>query len=87
MLIDIPLLRAFGLIVGNCSVRVSGVRGAPPPSTTKCAVFYQGGCEAQLLLNATGYATSKKWDLIEKQLRSLIPVETLNDLEILEFQR
>ncbi|KAJ5144624.1 DUF1446 domain-containing protein [Penicillium atrosanguineum] len=73
--------------VGEDRVSVSGIRGSPPPSTTKCAVFYQGGYEAQLLLNATGYGTAKKWDLLERQLRHFIPVETMNDLETLEFQR
>ncbi|KAG2412980.1 hypothetical protein HFD88_010539 [Aspergillus terreus] len=73
--------------VGKDRVRVSGVTGSPPPPTTKLAVFYQGGYEAELLLNATGYATSKKWDLIEKQLRHFIPNDVLDDLETLEFQR
>ncbi|TVY33523.1 hypothetical protein LSUB1_G008353 [Lachnellula subtilissima] len=72
---------------GEDRVRVSGIRGSPPPSTTKCAIFYQGGYEAQLLLNATGYATANKWDLLEKQLRRFIPAEVLKDLETLEFQR
>ncbi|GES58196.1 DUF1446-domain-containing protein [Aspergillus terreus] len=73
--------------VGKDRVRVSGITGSPPPPTTKLAVFYQGGYEAELLLNATGYATSKKWDLIEKQLRHFIPNDVLDDLETLEFQR
>ncbi|KAF9895324.1 hypothetical protein FE257_000228 [Aspergillus nanangensis] len=73
--------------VGTDRVRVSGITGAPPPPTTKLAVFYQGGFEAELLLNATGYGTSKKWDLIEKQLRHFIPKAVLDDLETLEFQR
>ncbi|KAL4740594.1 DUF1446 domain-containing protein [Aspergillus similis] len=73
--------------VGEDRVRISGIRGSPPPSTTKCAVFYQGGYEAQLLLNATGYGTSRKWDLLEKQLRHFIPAAVLKDLETLEFQR
>jgi len=68
-------------------VRVSGIRGSPPPPTTKCAVFYHGGYEAQLLLNATGYGTARKWDLLEKQLRHFIPAEAAKDLETLEFQR
>ncbi|KAJ5681411.1 DUF1446 domain-containing protein [Penicillium maclennaniae] len=72
---------------GEDRVSVSGIRGSPPPSTTKCAVFYQGGYEAQLLLNATGYGTSTKWDLLERQLRHFIPAETMDDLETLEFQR
>ncbi|KAL5355591.1 hypothetical protein BJX96DRAFT_184202 [Aspergillus floccosus] len=73
--------------VGKDRVRVSGITGSPPPPTTKLAVFYQGGYEAELLLNATGYATSKKWELIEKQLRHFIPNDVLDDLETFEFQR
>lgn len=68
-------------------VRVSGVRGSPPPSTTKCAVFYEGGYEAQILINATGYATSNKWDLFEKQVRHFLPSDFMKELETLEFQR
>ena len=75
------------MTVSYYSVLVYGIRGSPPPPTTKCAVFYQGGYEAQLLLNATGYATSKKWDLLEMQLRHFIPEEAMDDLETLEFQR
>ncbi|KAJ5933557.1 hypothetical protein N7454_005886 [Penicillium verhagenii] len=68
-------------------VYVSGIRGSPPPSTTKFAVFYQGGYEAQILMNATGYATTEKWDLLEKQVRHFLPDEAKNELETLEFQR
>jgi hypothetical protein len=59
------------------------------PSTlnNKLAIFYQGGYEAEILLNATGYATSKKWDLIEKQVRHFLPDSALKELETLEFQR
>ncbi|KNG80798.1 hypothetical protein ANOM_010317 [Aspergillus nomiae NRRL 13137] len=72
---------------GKDRVRVSGIRGSPPPPTTKLAVFYPGGYEAQLLYNATGYATARKWDLLEKQLRHFLPESAANDLETLEFQR
>ncbi|RAL02813.1 acyclic terpene utilization AtuA family protein [Aspergillus ibericus CBS 121593] len=68
-------------------VRVAGIRGGPPPSTTKLAVFYQGGYEAQLLFNATGFATEKKWDLLERQIRHFLPEEARQNLETLEFQR
>lgn len=74
-------------MLDTVSVYVSGIRGSPPPSTTKFAVFYQGGYEAQILLNATGYATTEKWDLLEKQIRCFLPDEAKNDLETLEFQR
>jgi hypothetical protein len=48
---------------GKDHVRVSGVKGHPPPSTTKLAVFYKGGWQCELLVNATGYATKKKFEL------------------------
>ncbi|PLB47444.1 DUF1446 domain-containing protein [Aspergillus steynii IBT 23096] len=73
--------------VGTDRVRVSGITGSPPPPTTKLAVFYHGGYEAELLLNATGYATSKKWDLLERQIRHFIPQDVQKELETLEFQR
>ncbi|KAI9368415.1 hypothetical protein BJX61DRAFT_524097 [Aspergillus egyptiacus] len=72
---------------GANRVRVSGIKGSPPPPTTKLAIFYQGGYEAEILLNATGYATSKKWDLLEKQVRRFLPESALKELETLEFQR
>ncbi|KAJ4265317.1 hypothetical protein NW762_004602 [Fusarium torreyae] len=72
---------------GNDRVRVHGIRGYPPPPTTKLAVFYQGGFEAELLLNATGYATNKKWDLLEKQFRYFLPQSIIENIETLEFQR
>jgi hypothetical protein len=55
--------------VGKNRVRVSGAKGHPPPPTTKLAIFYRGGFECQLLLNATGYATAEKWRLYETQIR------------------
>ncbi|KAI9933925.1 hypothetical protein MW887_004997 [Aspergillus wentii] len=73
--------------VGRDRVRVHGIKGSPPPETTKLAVFYPGGYEGQLLLNATGYGTAQKWDLIEKQIRHFLPEKVLDNLETLEFQR
>lgn len=69
-------------------VLVSGVKGSPPPPTTKLAVFYRGGYQAEILINATGYATSKKWDLQEAQLRGKLEEwDELRNLDVLEFQR
>jgi hypothetical protein len=67
-------------------VHVSGVRGAPPPPTTKLAVFYKGGYEMQALFNATGYAYDKKFELFAKQVRCLLGEEALKKLDVLEFQ-
>jgi hypothetical protein len=60
-------------------VRLSNIRGSPPPPTTKLAIFYNGGYEAQLLLNATGYATAEKWKLFEMQLRRGLEMKGLSD--------
>ncbi|KAF9870900.1 hypothetical protein CkaCkLH20_11572 [Colletotrichum karsti] len=68
-------------------VQVSGIRGAPPPSTTKLAVFYKGGYELQATFNATGYAYDKKFALFEKQIRFLLGEEKLKSFDILEFQQ
>lgn len=67
-------------------VRVSGIKGHPPPSTTKLAIFYKGGFQAELQLNATGYATDWKWDYQEMQIREKLQ-EWGVELDILDFQR
>lgn len=73
--------------VGKNRVRLSNVRGNPPPPTTKLAVFYHGGYEAQLLTNATGYGTGEKWKLFELQLRySLKQKGLLDKYQLLDFQ-
>jgi hypothetical protein len=69
-------------------VHVSGTQGFPPPPTTKLAVFYRGGYQAEMTINATGYATEKKYDLFEAQVKSkLKEYGALDRFQILEFQR
>lgn len=73
--------------VGKNRVKLSNVKGYPPPPTTKLAIFYQGGYEAQLLVNATGYATAEKWKLFETQLRYSLKQKGLTDkFQLLDFQ-
>ena len=73
--------------VGHDRVELSGVIGRPPPPTTKLSIFYQGGYEAQFLINASGYATTKKYKLYEKQMRYRIAEAGLTDaFDVLEFQ-
>ncbi|KAK6358325.1 hypothetical protein TWF730_007671 [Orbilia blumenaviensis] len=67
-------------------VRVSGVKGYPPPATTKLAVFYRAGYQSEILINATGYATDHKWDYQEAQVRSKLD-EWGVKLDVLDFQR
>ncbi|KAF5627065.1 DUF1446 domain protein [Fusarium sp. NRRL 52700] len=73
--------------VGRDRVRVHGVRGAPPPDTTKLALFYKGGYEMQALFNATGHNFEQKFALLEKQVRFHLGEEKLSHLDFLEFQR
>ncbi|KAF3111029.1 hypothetical protein TWF569_007754 [Orbilia oligospora] len=67
-------------------VHVSGVKGYPPPATTKLAVFYRAGYQSEFLLNATGYATDHKWDYQEAQVRSKLEDWGVK-LDVLDFQR
>ncbi|PPJ54771.1 hypothetical protein CBER1_04059 [Cercospora berteroae] len=73
--------------IGKDRVKVSGTKGHPPPSTTKLAVFYKGGWQCELLVNATGYATAKKWALFEAQVRTkLQDWNVLDKFDVLDFQ-
>ena len=68
-------------------VRISNIKGFPPPPTTKLVIFYHGGYEAQLLVNATGYGTTEKYRLHEKQLRYALDQRGLaNEFQLLDFQ-
>jgi hypothetical protein len=74
-------------LIGKDRVTVTGIKGNPPPPTTKLAIFYRGGYQSQILLNATGYATARKWELYEKQVRfALMKNGVLDKFDILEFQ-
>ncbi|TGZ79388.1 DUF1446-domain-containing protein [Ascodesmis nigricans] len=74
--------------VGKDRVRVSGVKGYPPPPTTKLAVFYHGGFQSEFVINATGYATKEKYDLVEAQVKHrLQQMEILEYFDVLDFQR
>ncbi|KAM5341975.1 hypothetical protein ACJ41O_015006 [Fusarium nematophilum] len=73
--------------VGADRVQVTGVRGQPPSPTTKLAIFFRGGYQSQLLVNATGYATAEKWTLYEAQILSgLRKLDVIDSFSALEFQ-
>lgn len=72
---------------GKDRVRVSGIKGRPPPPTTKLAIFFQGGYEAQSLANFAGYSSRRKYKLYETQIRTqLKKMDLLDSFDILEFQ-
>jgi hypothetical protein len=69
-------------------VRVWGIKGAPPPPTTKLAIFYRAGYQSEIVVNATGYGTAEKFDLWERMIRfGLKRLGLLDKFDILEFQR
>lgn len=69
-------------------VRVWGIKGAPPPPTTKLAVFYRAGYQSEIVVNATGYGTAEKFDLFERMLKfGLKRLGILDKFDVLEFQR
>jgi hypothetical protein len=72
--------------VGKDRVKLSGIKGHPPPPTTKLAIFFQGGYEAQNLANFAGYSNNRK-HLYEIQIRRhLKEMGLLDKFDILEFQ-
>ncbi|GAM88119.1 hypothetical protein ANO11243_061500 [Dothideomycetidae sp. 11243] len=74
--------------VGKDRVRVSGVRGAPPPPTTKLAITYQGGYESQVLANAAGYGVANKFALFKKQLEFFMKRNEVYDkMDVFEVQQ
>lgn len=73
--------------VGKNRVRLSNVKGYPPPPTTKLAIFYHGGYESQLLFNATGYGTKQKYELLQRQIRFGLKQNGIEDqFQLLDFQ-
>jgi hypothetical protein len=73
--------------VGKDRVRLSNIRGLPPPPTTKLAIVYHGGYESQILNNATGYATAEKWQLFEAGMRQKLKTKGVADkYQLLDFQ-
>jgi len=72
---------------GRNRVKLTGVTGSPPPPTTKMGIFYHGGYQCQLLLNATGYNTELKWKLLEKQVKYVLKEKgKLEDFDVIDFQ-
>lgn len=73
--------------VGKDRVKFSNIKGRPPPPTTKLAIFFKGGYEAQNLANFAGYASKRKYKLYETQIRRRLEQNGLTDkFDILEFQ-
>ncbi|ODV90721.1 hypothetical protein CANCADRAFT_2450 [Tortispora caseinolytica NRRL Y-17796] len=74
--------------VGPNRVSVTGVKGLPPPPTTKLAIFYDGGYELESWVYATGRNSDVKFDLMEKQVRlAFKQLGVADKIDVVEFQR
>ncbi|KAF2033053.1 DUF1446-domain-containing protein [Setomelanomma holmii] len=73
---------------GKNRIRVWGIKGAPPPPTTKLAIFYNAGYQSEIVVNATGYGTGEKFELWERMMKfGLKRLGLLDKFDVLEFQR
>lgn len=82
--IDIMLLHLTRMY----RVYISGVKGYPPPSTTKLAIFYRGCFQSELNINATGNTTERKYQSQEAHARhKLKEMGITNNFDTLEFQK
>ena len=58
---------------GPDRVRISGVRGLPPPSTLKVSINYEGGWRNSFTFALTGLDVEAKAELLERQLWAHVP--------------
>lgn len=75
--------------VGENRVAFTGIKGYPPPPTTKLAIFWIGGYQSELTFNATGTPQNvkAKFKLFERQIRKGIEDLDLDEkFDVLEFQ-
>ena len=60
--------------VGDDRVRLSGIRGEPPPDTLKVTAAYPGGFRNSLMIGLTGTDDLLKTRLLERQVWAVSPV-------------
>lgn len=72
---------------GPNRVQVTGIKGHPPPPTTKLAIFYVGGYQCEFDMNATGRNAHTKFAFFKRQIQhGLKEKGTLDQFDILDFQ-
>lgn len=67
---------------GPDRVRISGVRGEPPPATAKVALNYQGGWRSTTVLYLAGLDIEEKAALVERALWSEVPKESFGAVDV-----
>ncbi|KAL1899815.1 hypothetical protein Sste5346_002681 [Sporothrix stenoceras] len=71
--------------VGENQVHIGGVKGLPPPPTTKVGVTAHGGYQAEFHFYITGLDVAEKAAMMEEQIRELIG-EDIDKFSALKFQ-
>jgi hypothetical protein len=68
-------------------VLVHGVKGMPPPPTTKVALFAPIGYQIVSTIFVTGYAAGEKIDMLREQVRGMLAGEGIDELTITPLGR
>lgn len=63
-------------------VRISGVKGVPPPQTAKVSLNYQGGWRSTTVLYLTGLDIDQKAELVERALWSEVPRDSFEEVDV-----
>ena len=63
-------------------VRISGVKGEPPPATAKVALNYQGGWRSTTVLYLTGLDIEEKASLVERSLWAEVPKDSFEEVNV-----
>src|SRR5581483_560494 len=67
--------------VARDRVRISGVRGEPPPPTTKVCINLPGGYKATLSFLLTGLDVEAKADLLQRSLWATVAADQFDSVE------
>lgn len=66
-------------------VRVSGLVGLPPPSTTKVAIFAVAGYQAEAMMFATGLNVAEKFKVWKDAAEKLVGQKVINQFTTWSF--
>ena len=61
--------------IGKDRVKISGVKGLPPPPTTKVGITATGGWQAETHFYVAGLDVEEKAAMFETQIRDVLPID------------
>lgn len=71
--------------VGEDRVKITGVKGLPPPPTTKIGITAPAGFQAEYHIYLVGLDIEEKVEMMEDQLRESIGEENIKKFSMLKF--